>query len=100
MKNPLRTIEGFARRLQKGKGDVNTAIQVIIDSVVLVYWSLKAATTVIEARADGHILLKRSLGEVKISWRKLGNKTKRQCTNNDYLLNLTLKKNIQETYGL
>lgn len=33
LKNPLVTIEGFARRLQRGKGDFNAAIQTIIDSV-------------------------------------------------------------------
>lgn len=32
LKNPLVTIQGFARRLQEGKGNVNTAIQAIIDS--------------------------------------------------------------------
>jgi two-component system sensor histidine kinase HydH len=32
LKNPLVTIEGFARRLQQGKGNVDTAIQAIIDS--------------------------------------------------------------------
>ena len=32
LKNPLVTIEGFARRLQQGKGDSNTAIQAIVDS--------------------------------------------------------------------
>ena len=32
LKNPLLTIEGFAKRIQEGKGNVNTAIQAIIDS--------------------------------------------------------------------
>ena len=32
LKNPLITIEGFARRLQQGKGDTNAAIQAIINA--------------------------------------------------------------------
>lgn len=32
LKNPIITVEGFARRLQKGKGDPSAAIEAIIDS--------------------------------------------------------------------
>ncbi len=32
LKNPLVTIEGFARRLQQGKGNIDTAVQTILDS--------------------------------------------------------------------
>ena len=35
LRNPLVTIEGFARRIQQGKGDKDAAIQVIIDSVAV-----------------------------------------------------------------
>jgi signal transduction histidine kinase len=35
LKNPLITIEGFARRLQHGKGNQTTAIQAIIDSAAV-----------------------------------------------------------------
>ncbi|GBE02385.1 sensor protein ZraS [bacterium BMS3Abin08] len=32
LKNPLITISGFARRIQEGKGDINKAVQMILDS--------------------------------------------------------------------
>jgi signal transduction histidine kinase len=35
LRNPLITIEGFARRIQNGKGDTVTATRTIIDSVAL-----------------------------------------------------------------